>query len=71
MVETATEKLQALESEPSSDATREKLRKEKYDNAKLRLRPLSSCVVGFPFSCALFTKMCLLTHVISLTGHLR
>ncbi|EAL21538.1 hypothetical protein CNBD0060 [Cryptococcus deneoformans B-3501A] len=43
-LETATEKLQALESEPSSDATREKLRKEKYDNAKLRLRPLSSCV---------------------------
>ncbi|OWZ53737.1 nuclear protein [Cryptococcus neoformans 125.91] len=43
-LETATEKLQALESEPSSDAMREKLRKEKYDNTRLRLKPLSSCV---------------------------
>lgn len=54
MAETATEKLQALESEPSSDAMREKLRKEKYDNARLRLKPLSSFVV------------CLLFHVLFL-----
>lgn len=49
MVETATEKLQALESEPSSDEIREKLRKEKYDNAKLRLKPLDSWMVSLPF----------------------
>ncbi|WVO23728.1 uncharacterized protein IAS62_005084 [Cryptococcus decagattii] len=43
-LETAAEKLQALESEPSSDEIREKLRKEMYDNAKLRLKPLGSCM---------------------------